>query len=63
VFTSPKPSGGFVTVAVVPGEDGANASIRFECYDDLGKLLYHATPGGIENDINAPNGLKNSVKP
>ncbi len=63
VFTSPKPSGGFITVAVVPGEGGAKASIRFEFYDDLGKLLYHATPGGIENDINAPNGLKNSVKP
>ena len=39
-FTSLKPTGGFITVTIDPGEGDAKASIAFEFYDDLGKKLY-----------------------
>ena len=45
LFTSPKPSGGFMTIAVEPGKGDAKASIRFEFYDDLNEKLYYFTPG------------------
>jgi len=38
-------SGGFLSVAVEPGEDDADASIRFEFYDEHGELLYKFQPG------------------
>jgi alkaline phosphatase/alkaline phosphatase D len=44
LFTSPKPSGGFVTIAVKPGEGDAESSIAFEFFDDLGEQLYRYTP-------------------
>lgn len=43
-FTSPKPSGGFITIAVEPGEGDAKPMIGFEFYDDLGEELYSYTP-------------------
>lgn len=42
LFTSPKPTGGFITVEVEPGND--NVDIRFNYYDDLGKKLYSYSP-------------------
>ena len=42
LFTSPKPTGGFITIAVEPGD--AKASIGFEFYDDLGEQLYRFSP-------------------
>jgi alkaline phosphatase/alkaline phosphatase D len=38
-------SGGFLSVAVEPGEADADASIRFEFYDEHGELLYKFQPG------------------
>ncbi|MFK7788880.1 MAG: alkaline phosphatase [Phycisphaeraceae bacterium] len=43
LFTSPKRTGGFMTIAVEPGEGKAKAAIRFEFYDDIGELLYSYT--------------------
>ncbi|MBX2852138.1 MAG: alkaline phosphatase D family protein [Phycisphaeraceae bacterium] len=43
LFTSPKPTGGFITIVVDPG--GVKTAIRFEYYDDLGEQLYNFTPG------------------
>lgn len=44
LFTSPKPTGGFITIAVEPGEGDTKSSIGFEFYDDLGEQLYTFTP-------------------
>lgn len=44
LFTSRKPTGGFITIAVEPGEGDTQASIGFEFYDDLGEKLYEFTP-------------------
>jgi alkaline phosphatase/alkaline phosphatase D len=43
-YTYPKPTGGFITVAVEPGAGDAKDAIRFEFYDDLGEQLYSYTP-------------------
>lgn len=40
LFTSPKPTGGFITIAVEPGKADVKTGIRFEFYDDLGEQLY-----------------------
>ncbi len=45
LFTSPKPTGGFITIDVEPGEDDAKADIRFDYYDDLGEKLYSYSSG------------------
>lgn len=39
-FTSPKPTGGFLSIAIEPSEGDAEPVIRFEFYDDLGEKLY-----------------------
>lgn len=43
-FTSAKPTGGFITIAVEPGQERAKPAIRFEFYDDLGEQLYSYQP-------------------
>jgi len=45
LFTSPKPSGGFITVVVEPGKGDVKGDIRFEFYDDLGEELYRYAVG------------------
>lgn len=44
LFTSPKPTGGFITIAVKPGKADAKPAIGFEFYDDLGEKLYEYKP-------------------
>ena len=44
LFTSPKPTGGFITIAVEPGEKAVKPAIRFEFYNDQGKQLYSYQP-------------------
>lgn len=45
LFTSPKPTGGFIHITCQPAGDNAAASIRFDYFDDLGEKLYSYQPG------------------
>lgn len=43
-FTSPRPSGGFLTVSITPEQGDEKPLIEFEFFDDLGDELYSYTP-------------------
>ena len=42
-YTSAEPSGGFLQVVVEPGDEAQSATLRFNFYDEQGKLLYSVT--------------------
>ncbi len=42
-YTSAEPSGGFLQVVVEPGSEAQSATLRFNFYDEQGKLLYSVT--------------------